>query len=351
MTETGEIAANRMKADTGRPDSVAGVDAAHSEGAGEPRAACPACGALASRALFTASDRLYGLTDKEFRVVECVACRLIRLLPPPTSSELRGYYPADYWFAPQGNTVDRLQEWYRRLVLHDHIRFVRRVVQDSGESGLVLDVGCGGGLFLRMLGEFGFRVIGLDVSRDAASVAWKCNQVLAVCATLSHAPLRPNACAAVTMFHVLEHLSDPRPYLEQARTLLSPNGRLIVQVPNAASWQFRLLGRNWSGIDVPRHALDFRPENLDVLLERCGFAVVRRKHFSLRDNPAGLATSLAPWLDPMARRVRGVQESSPIKLLKNLMYLLLLVACLPFAVLEAAFQAGSTIMVEARKKL
>ena len=130
MTEIGEVAANSMKADAGIPDPVAGVDAAHSEGAGEPQAGCPACGALASRALFTASDRLYGLTDKEFRIVECVGCRLIRLFPPPTSNELRGYYPEDYWFAPQADTVDRLQEWYRRLVLRDHIRFVRRVIQD-----------------------------------------------------------------------------------------------------------------------------------------------------------------------------------------------------------------------------
>ena len=35
-----------------------------------------------------------------------------------------------------------------------------------------------------------------------------------------------------------------------------------------------------------------------------GFEVLRRKYFSLRDNPAGLATSLAPGLDPMARRIR-----------------------------------------------
>ena len=43
------------------------------------------------------------------------------------------------------------------------------------------------------------------------------------------------------------------------------------------------------------------------LLDHCGFEIVRRKHFSLRDNPAGLASSLAPGLDPMARRVRKVR--------------------------------------------
>ena len=74
------------------------------------------------------------------------------------------------------------------------------------------------------------------------------------------------------------------------------------------------------------------------------------KHFSLRDNPAGMATTLAPDLDPMARRVRGVQESTAQKLCKDLIYAALTVASTPFTMLEAACRAGSTIMLEARKK-
>ena len=125
------------------------------------------------------------------------------------------------------------------------------------------------------------------------------------------------------MFHVLEHLYDPRAYLIIARQLLAPDGRLVVQVPNAASWQFRLLGDAWNGVDVPRHIFDFRAGDVEKLLESCGFEVVRRKYFSLRDNPAGLASSLAPSLDPMARRVRGNVESGPLRIAKDLLYLAL----------------------------
>ena len=117
-------------------------------------------------------------------------------------------------------------------------------------------------------------------------------------ADLEHAPLAAGVCAAITMFHVLEHLYDPRAYLESARELLQPNGRLIVQVPNAACWQFRLLGPRWNGVDVPRHLTDFRARDLEALLSAAGFEVLRRKYFSLRDNPAGLASSLAPGARP-----------------------------------------------------
>jgi SAM-dependent methyltransferase len=152
------------------------------------------------------------------------------------------------------------------------------------------------------------------------------------------------------MFHVLEHLPDPRPYLETARDLLAPGGRLIVQVPNAASWQFRLFGRYWNGIDVPRHLHDFRAVDVRRLLESIGFELLREKHFSLRDNPAGLATTLAPALDPMARRVRGVAEGPGKRLAKDLIYFALVVAALPFTVAEAACGAGATVMLDARKR-
>jgi SAM-dependent methyltransferase len=170
-----------------------------------------------------------------------------------------------------------------------------------------------------------------------------------VCASLEQAPFRPESVAGLTMFHVVEHLYDPRAYLRAAFALLRPDGRLVVQVPNAASWQFRLLGRSWNGVDVPRHLNDFRDTDLVKLIQSCGFEVVRRKYFSLRDNPAGLASSLAPSLDPMARRVRRIGETPGMRLVKDLMYLGLVAGSLPFTVLEAAFGAGSTVMVEARR--
>jgi len=276
---------------------------------------------------------------------------LIRLHPQPTPRELREYYPAGYWFSPESSAADTLEQAYRRLVLRDHLRFVERALRESEETGWVLDVGCGGGLFLQMLSERRkVRVVGLDFSLDAANVAWRRAGVPAVCATLSRAPLARESCAAITMFHVLEHLYDPASYLESARELLRPEGRLIVQVPNAACWQFLLFGERWNGIDVPRHLIDFRLRDLELLLDHCGFEILRHKHFSLRDNPAGMATSIAPGLDPMARRMRRVEQTQRMRLWRDLLYMALTAASLPFTILEAACRAGSTIMVEARRK-
>lgn len=327
----------------GAQDHASGTDATV-----DLNAICPACGGGSGRVLFEAADRLYHTTTKTFQIVQCGRCGLIRLEPRPCREELRSYYPQRYWFSPEESAASRLEEKYRRLVLRDHVAFVRQALRNSGEDGYILDVGCGGGLFLRLLPHR--PAIGLDNSIDAARVAWKQNGVPVFCGDLAAVPLPSNSCSVVTMFHVLEHLPDPVPYLTAARRLLRPNGRLVVQVPNASCWQFMLLGEHWNGIDVPRHLVNYRRRDLERLLEFCGFTTVRRKHFSLRDNPPGLATSIAPGLDPMARRVRGVVESTAVRLLKDAAYFGLTLASLPFTIVEAACGAGSTIMIEARRK-
>ncbi len=302
------------------------------------------------RVVLQGSDRLYRTTSKVFSVAQCARCELMRLHPWPNPTELYQYYPEDYWFVPEEGTSGKLAEAYRRFVLGDHVRFVLRALAESRESGVVVDVGCGGGLFLRMLAERGVRVAGLDFALSAATAAWQANGVAAVCGSLGRSPIAAESCAAVTMFHVLEHLYDPAAYLDEARKILKPDGRLIVQVPNADCWQFLLFGDHWNGVDIPRHLIHFRTRDLQALLEDCGFEILRQKHFSWRDNPAGLATTLAPSLDPMARRIRRVSESARGRLFKDLVYFGLVVASWPLTLLEAACRQGATVMMEARKR-
>jgi len=315
-----------------------------------PSNACPGCGSWSARTVAVGSDRLYATTDEVFSVIECNDCGLLRLDPWPAPADLGRYYPPDYWFSPGESHTGKLEEFYRRLVLGDHVRFVHQALEPVRTSGPVLDVGCGGALFGKLLAKRGYRCFGLDSSREAASVGWHVNGIPVVCGSLPTAPFRRASFAAITMFHVLEHLYDPAQYLQAARDLLIPGGRLVVQVPNAACWQFSLFGDSWNGLDIPRHLIDFRTRDLDALLSHCGFKVLRHKNFSLRDNPAGLASTLAPSLDPMARRVRGLNEAEWVRLAKDAVYFGFVLVALPLTLVEAACGAGSTIMIEAVKE-
>jgi SAM-dependent methyltransferase len=312
---------------------------------------CPACDSGSARLLFTAGDRRWATTNRLFQIVECCDCRLIRLSPQPEPSELRNYYPPDYWRPPENSLGDWLKQKYRRLVLSDCVHFVERALREAEERGLILDAGCGDGFLLSVLAARGRGpVVGIDFSLDAATSAWRDRQVPAICGTLSSAPFADGSCSVITMFHVLQHLYNPVSYLDAAHRLLAPDGRLIVQVPNAACWQFLLFGDKWQGIDVPRQLLHFRASDLETLLDHCGFEILRRKHFSLRDNPSSLASSLLLAMDPIIGPLRRRSRRPGWQLWSDLAYLALVLACVPFTVFEAACHAGSTVMVEARKK-
>ena len=151
---------------------------------------CLVCGSNDGAAVLHGSDRLYHTTTRQFDVLRCGKCGMLRLDPQPLPEELRRYYPENYWFAADGSTAGRLEEAWRRLVLRDHVQFVTRALRESGARGPLLDVGCGGGLFLGMMQERGFSVVGLDFSREAAAVAWRKQGTPAMVADFAGAPLR-----------------------------------------------------------------------------------------------------------------------------------------------------------------
>ena len=302
---------------------------------------CLLCNSAESAPLVTSEDRLFAIAPGVYSLVECRNCGMVRLSPQPTPEQVAGFYAKNYWFAG-----GRLQELYRRLVLLDHVRFASKAVSPGR---LVLDVGCGGGLFLRMMKERGFNVLGLDFSSEAARIAWDQNRVRVLVGDLGSAPIEPASCALITMYHVLEHLPDPAGYLRAAAGLLERDGRLIVQVPDRACWEAAMLGIHWTGLDVPRHLYVFRSSDLRRLVVSCGFEIVREKHFSLRDHPAGLATGIAPSIDPVVRAIRGMDRNVVTRLSKDLLYLGLTASMLPFTLFESLFGKGSSVTIEARK--
>jgi SAM-dependent methyltransferase len=310
---------------------------------------CPGCGGQKARALFPVRDRLFGTTPRAFEVAACSGCGLEFLWPQPTLAELPGFYPKSYWVGPPdrgaGGTLGRLMESYRRFVLVDHVRFVRRAVREQRAAGTfrrLLDIGCGDGSFLAALGER--PAIGLDVSWEAAA-AVVARGYGGLRGDPLHAPFAPGSFSIVTMFHFLEHVTPAADYLAAVRRLLAPGGRLVVQVPNVEAWQCRLLGRRWGGYDPPRHLVNYGTRTLRATLERSGFRVVRVNLHSIRDNPTTLVNSLAPSLYPPART--SLNQGRPGHPLASLAYLALVLLAMPTTSLEALLGRGAAVMIEA----
>jgi 2-polyprenyl-3-methyl-5-hydroxy-6-metoxy-1,4-benzoquinol methylase len=313
---------------------------------------CPACSAAAAF-LYDGSDRLFGLVPGSFPLYRCSGCECIFQFPLPEERALGAYYPDDYWWAGNrqsggGGTLKRLERIYREFVARDHVRFlVRCARQRAVRSPLLLDVGCGNGTILAVARRSGFRTFGMDRSAHAVAAARKLYNLDVRRGDIGAPVWEGMSFDFVSLFHVLEHLPDPRAALRYAAALLRPHGSLIVQVPNVASAQARVFGRRWYGLDVPRHVINYSPRALEIVLRECGFVVRDSARFSLRDNPASIASSLAPALDPIGRRGRRAAAGRLGEAALEFSYLGLYAASILPALAESLIGRGGTLWVHA----
>jgi 2-polyprenyl-3-methyl-5-hydroxy-6-metoxy-1,4-benzoquinol methylase len=303
----------------------------------------------------TGTDFLFETTSKTFTLNSCASCRCLFLNPLPGKDEIADFYPKQYWWnATRPGLLKRLESIYRRIALHDHVSFISAAARNRGalEKDL-LDVGCGSGTLLGLMKERGFRPVGVDFSPEAARIAAQENGVRVLVGSLADAAFPDGFFDVVTLFHVMEHVTNPRAVLGEVARVLKPDGSIIIQVPNIDSWQFRLFGSKWYGLDIPRHVIDYSQNAITKLLSDAGFVVRRVRHFNLRDNAPALVSSLFPSLDPVSRGVRhrkhNARESTAVAWARHLLYLLFVIGAYPLALLESAFGHGATLMIEAGK--
>jgi SAM-dependent methyltransferase len=241
--------------------------------------ACPVCGTEWARAR-------YGLPGVGFRIVDCTSCGLGRLHPRPTSDVIARFYPASYYGVTGAKFVP-LIEALVRLVGARHVRALARGLKAGAR---VLDIGCGRGVLLSALAQRGFEAHGFEVSPSAATGVDP-RAIMRFGKNLEEAAYPRSYFDQVIIWHVLEHLPDPRRTLDEIRRVLKPGGRLVVAVPNYSSLQARCFGAGWFHLDPPRHLYHFPVEGLRRLLESTGFQVDCEHHFSLRQNPFGWVQS------------------------------------------------------------
>lgn len=220
------------------------------------------------------------ITHDAFEIRKCIACGVRFTAPPPAGMDR--YYPSRYR-GYGGLTKAVLQTLYR-------IR-VRSWMRAAGGPGEVLEVGCGPGFMLDALRRHGWRVMGVERTEATARQARERFGLEVVAGDVEAVP-RHRLFDLVVMFQVLEHMPAPHHVLEACAARLKPGGRLIVAVPNAASWQARVSGPYWVHLDAPRHLFHFTPESLRRQFERAGLTVTRTRFISFEHDPYGWVESI-----------------------------------------------------------
>ncbi len=257
---------------------------------------CPLCGEPGAR-----SSLLW--QKNGLRVVRCEACGMAFVNPAPAAMVRGAFYQTEA--AAYYLSEAKLRSDYAPVRFERELRLFRRFCA----GGSVLDVGCGTGAFLFQLQQRWpgrYTVLGSDVSGPALDYAAS-RGVPVARGMFLELDLGAERFDAITFWAVLEHVAEPRRFLERARALLRPGGVCIALVPNRRSLALRWLGARSRSV-YAQHLNYFDAPALVALGRRAGLAplAIRFLHF----NP------IAHWQD-WRRGGRPVPEIERAELLRR----------------------------------
>lgn len=246
---------------------------------------CIACGYPVKEPWFMGCQDLYLRTPHTVNYGICQACNLVQQVPIPRDTKT--FYPETY---PMHHVRGHFLNLARRLLIWG-VYFDPPV--PSPES-VLLDFGCGDGSYLESIdGKVGC-LIGFEASPSQAE---KVHARLGceVYSSLSNATeALKERVDIVTAHFVIEHLQDLHGTFQFWNQILKPGGIIHLSVPNIRSWEARLFGKKWHGLDAPRHISFPDDKSLAMLADQHDFRIENKRHGIFPNTwAASLSTILA----------------------------------------------------------
>lgn len=224
----------------------------------------------------------------------CPDCHLVFQVANPTSLDAKSHYQDFY----KNEIASRFQFKAVEKVVKA-FRFFRafkiRLIDRRAKK--ILDVGSGRGFTLYFLKKYCHfeRTAGTQLSRTAYEFSKQKLGLEIYHEDLLQIPFEKESFDLVTMWHVLEHVAKPQEYVQRIHELLSPGGKLIIEVPNFDAWTRIVTKKYWLGLDLENHLNFFTVDSLSSFLKRCGFAIRLAHNFSLEYSVFFSAQSLVSF--------------------------------------------------------
>lgn len=206
--------------------------------------------------------------------------------------------------------------------LEGPIPFVERQMLELAKHGMVLDLGCGKGPGMKRFSSRGWKVIGLDPSRDDLTIAREHGEcVLGVGEAL---PFRKESFDAVICSGVFHHAISPMKVAREISETLKDKGFLLMAEMLEDNPILRLLRDikpYFEGIPVRQK---LKKMEIQAIIEKTGFEVLTEKNellfswvlveFARRSKLFG---NFFPFLFPKLRMIERKMERPLSKYLKD----------------------------------
>jgi len=217
--------------------------------------------------------------DDLYYLMLCQDCSFSRIHPIPDQNVIDRLYKKK----PKSKTKYEnevfsssfLTSLKKTILIKPILNKLFQLVNSAGKPKL-LDIGCSSGWITHVSKELGFEATGLEANTHAAEFGRNKYGLNIIEGYIEDLKTDVNY-DAVTMFHVLEHIADPRNMLIQVKDLLNKNGKLLIVVPNSQSFGACIFKNNYNW-NIPHHISFFNPDTLRELLIQSGFRVVGVEH-------------------------------------------------------------------------
>ncbi len=226
------------------------------------RFSCLPCGSKSIEA-----EWLYKGGDGNMSVVWCRNCGLGSLNPFPTMEEYAQRYSRQPVYG-----ISYRNESHGGFPVR-----IKRLSRLMPQRGRLLDVGSGLGYFLKIAEDDGWKVEGIEPSSDAVKYCFENFGIRAYEGFLENFEGPPGVYDVITLWDVLEHVSDHIRFLERSIDLLSPGGILVLAIPNASGWPARMFKGRWRYV-MPTHLHYFKMPYITQILSDKKMFIERADH-------------------------------------------------------------------------
>lgn len=203
-------------------------------------------------------------------IVKCLECGLVRTDPIPDEKSLIESYSK----VNETLYVENIEARFRTFK-----RDLDKIAPYLPKNGTLLDVGANCGAFLKVASEAGYKAQGLEPSRWCTDYAREKLGQKITNGTVSDLAPSEKGFDIVTMFDVLEHLSDPIKELNAINQRMKKGGILAISTLDIDSMSAKVLGKRWPWL-MDMHIYYFDPRTIEQMLKKTGFRIIHSCNYT-----------------------------------------------------------------------
>lgn len=244
--------------------------------------ACPICGKFDYRVInscrVSRQDAL--IAEESLFLCRCRNCGLVFVNPQPRVLEENPaqLYDKDYFkdymkFHSIGKDGT--------LQLNESFPLRLGLIKRFKSAGVLLDIGCASGDFLRASRDAGFSVTGVDISSYACEAAKNKYGLDVREGSFEEMKFPERSFDVISAGDVLEHTRDPVLFLQEINRILKDDGIIYLAVPDFGSFHYQFMSfcgrftqKNY--FVLPHHLYHFTGGTLEKLLDKAGFVILER---------------------------------------------------------------------------